>query len=79
MTGNSFGGWLAAEMALLNGPRVSGAVVVDGIGIEVLGHPMTDVGGLSRAELLAHSFYDPSRASCRRAATAPVRVPTYGR
>ncbi|CAL9341638.1 alpha/beta fold hydrolase [Streptomyces sp. enrichment culture] len=61
--GNSFGGWLAAEMALLNSPRVSGAIVVDGIGIEVPGHPMTDVSGLSRAELLAHSFYDPSRAS----------------
>lgn len=60
--GNSFGGWLAAEIALLDSPRVSGAVIVDGIGIEVEGHPVTDVSGLSSAEILAHSFHDPSKA-----------------
>lgn len=60
--GNSFGGWLAAEIALRHSPRVSGAVIVDGIGIEVDGHPVTDVSGLSPAELQAHSFHDPSKA-----------------
>ncbi|WP_024806577.1 alpha/beta fold hydrolase [Nocardia sp. BMG51109] len=60
--GNSFGGWLAAEIALRNSPRVSGAVIVDGIGIEVPGHPMADVSGFSRDELLAHSYHDPSKA-----------------
>ena len=43
--GNSFGGWLAAEIALQDSPRVSGMVIIDGIGIEVPGHPMTDVSG----------------------------------
>ena len=38
--GNSFGGWLAAEIALQHSPRVSGAVIIDGIGIEVDGHPI---------------------------------------
>src|SRR3954466_1108096 len=33
--GNSFGGWLAAEIALQHSPRVTRAVIVDGIGIEV--------------------------------------------
>ncbi|MBB5916122.1 pimeloyl-ACP methyl ester carboxylesterase [Nocardia transvalensis] len=60
--GNSFGGWLAAEIALAAGPRVSGAVIVDGIGIEVPGHPMTDVSGLSRTELTSYSFHDPRKA-----------------
>ncbi len=60
--GNSFGGWLAAEIALQGSPRVSGAVIVDGVGIEVPGHPMTDIGGLSLAEIRAHSFHDPSKA-----------------
>ena len=60
--GNSFGGWLAAEIALLGSPRVSGAVIVDGIGIVVEGHPVTDVSGLSPAELQGLSFHDPSRA-----------------
>ncbi|SFW70930.1 alpha/beta fold hydrolase [Amycolatopsis australiensis] len=60
--GNSFGGWLAAEIALQHSPRVSGAVIVDGIGIDVPGHPLTDVSVLARTELLAHSYHDPSKA-----------------
>jgi pimeloyl-ACP methyl ester carboxylesterase len=62
VVGNSFGGWLAAEIALLESPRVSGAVIVDGVGIEVDGQPMTDVSGLTPAELRAHSWHDPSKA-----------------
>jgi pimeloyl-ACP methyl ester carboxylesterase len=60
--GNSFGGWVAAEMALLGSPRLSGAVIVDGIGIEVEGHPMTSVRGLAPAELAKLSWHDPAKA-----------------
>src|SRR3569833_1479982 len=60
--GTSFGGWLAAEIALQASPRVSGAVIVDGIGIEVEGHPMTDVSGLSPAEIPSYSFHDARKA-----------------
>ncbi len=60
--GNSFGGWLAAEIALLKSSRVSGAVIIDAIGIEVEGHPLTDISGLAPAEIRAHSFHDPSKA-----------------
>jgi pimeloyl-ACP methyl ester carboxylesterase len=62
IVGNSFGGWLAAEIALLGSPRVSGAVLVDAIGIEVEGHPVADVGSMTPAELAAHSWHDPGRA-----------------
>lgn len=62
VVGNSFGGWVAAEMALLGSPRLAGAVIVDGVGIEVEGHPMTNVAGLAPAELAALSFHDPARA-----------------
>src|SRR5215468_9909811 len=62
VVGNSFGGWLAAEIALQHSPRVSGAVIIDGIGIEVEGHPLTDVRGLSREEIQSYSFHDPRRA-----------------
>ncbi|RMI32091.1 alpha/beta fold hydrolase [Nocardia stercoris] len=62
VVGNSFGGWLAAEIALQGSPRVSGAVIIDGIGIEVEGLPMTDITGLAPAEIRAHSFHDPSKA-----------------
>lgn len=60
--GNSFGGWVATEMTLLDNPRISGAVIVDGIGIEVDGHPMTSVAGLAPAELQKLSFHDPGQA-----------------
>lgn len=60
--GNSFGGWIAAEMALLDSPRLSGAVIVDGIGIDVPGHPMTNVSGLAPSELAQLSFHDPAKA-----------------
>ena len=62
VVGNSFGGWLAAEMALQASPRLTGAVIIDGIGIEVDRHPMTDVRGISLTEIRARSFHDPSKA-----------------
>jgi pimeloyl-ACP methyl ester carboxylesterase len=60
--GSSLGGWVAAELALLGSPRVTRVVVVNGVGIEVEGHPMTDVSGLSPVELARISFHDPSRS-----------------
>lgn len=61
VVGNSFGGWLAAEIALCASPRVSAAVIVNGIGVVVDGHPMTDVRGLSAAEIRSFSFHDPAK------------------
>jgi pimeloyl-ACP methyl ester carboxylesterase len=58
--GNSVGGWIAAEMALLGTPRVSGVVLLDAVGIEVEGHPVVDVSGLSVPEIQALSFHDPT-------------------
>ncbi len=60
--GNSFGGWVAAEMALLGSPRLSGAVIVDGVGIEVEGQPMTSVAGLAPVDLAKLSWHDPQKA-----------------
>jgi len=62
LIGNSFGGWLAAEIAIHGSERVTAAVIVDGVGIEVTDHQMTSVVGLSPAELSHLSFHDPSKA-----------------
>lgn len=62
VVGNSFGGWLAAELALLGSPRVGAAVIIDGVGIEVAGHPVADVRRLAPAELAQLSWHDPSKA-----------------
>src|SRR5690242_5485250 len=72
--GNSFGGWLAAEIALQHSPRVTGAVIVDGIGIEVEDHPLTDVSGLSIPELQALSWHDPSKAPTPTPTPTPTPV-----
>ncbi|WP_250033716.1 alpha/beta fold hydrolase [Paractinoplanes maris] len=57
--GNSIGGWIAAEMALLRSPRVSSYVLVDAVGIEVAGHPVADFFSLTPAGLAARSYHDP--------------------
>jgi pimeloyl-ACP methyl ester carboxylesterase len=43
--GNSVGGWIAAELGLLEDPRVTRLVLVDAVGIAVPGHPVTSVRG----------------------------------
>ena len=58
--GNSIGGWIAAELALLASPRISGTVLVDAVGIEVEGHPVTDIFPLSLDELARLSYHDPA-------------------
>jgi pimeloyl-ACP methyl ester carboxylesterase len=58
--GNSIGGWIAAELALLDSPRVSRLILLDPVGIEVDGHPVADVSSLSVPEIMALSFYDPT-------------------
>jgi pimeloyl-ACP methyl ester carboxylesterase len=58
--GNSVGGWIASELALLGSPRISRMVLLDAVGIEVEGHTVTDVSGLPLPEIQALSFHDPT-------------------
>jgi pimeloyl-ACP methyl ester carboxylesterase len=58
--GNSVGGWIAAEMALLKPPGISALVLLDAVGLEVEGKPVADVSGLSVPEIQALSFHDPT-------------------
>jgi len=57
--GNSIGGWIAAEMALLASPRISGAVLVNAVGIEVPGHPIADFFSLTMDQVFTLSFHNP--------------------
>ncbi len=57
--GNSLGGWIAAEMALLESPRVGGLVLVDAVGIEVPGHPVADFFSLTMDQVFQLSFHNP--------------------
>ena len=58
--GNSIGGWITAEVALLKSPRVSGIVLIDAVGIEVPGHPVADFFSLTMDQVFQRSFHDPA-------------------
>jgi pimeloyl-ACP methyl ester carboxylesterase len=57
--GNSIGGWITAEIALLKSPRVSGIVLIDAVGIQVAGHPVADFFSLTMEEVFTRSFHNP--------------------
>jgi pimeloyl-ACP methyl ester carboxylesterase len=59
--GNSIGGWIAAEMALLGSDRISRTILVDGVAIEVPGHPVADFFNLTFPQIAQLSYHDPER------------------
>ncbi len=59
VVGNSIGGWIAAEMAVLGSPRISGLVLVDAVGIDVPGHPVADFFSLTMDQVFQLSFHNP--------------------
>jgi len=61
VVGNSIGGWIAAEVALLHSPRVSRVILIDAVGIEVPGHPVADFFSLTLDQMSALSFHDPEK------------------
>lgn len=61
--GNSAGGWVAAEMALRNSPRIAGLILLNAVGIDPdpAGRPIIDPTKLSPAERSVLAFHDPQR------------------
>jgi pimeloyl-ACP methyl ester carboxylesterase len=59
--GNSIGGWIAAELAATGTTRVSAAIIIDAVGLEVPGHPIVDFFSLSLQEIALHSYYEPQK------------------
>jgi pimeloyl-ACP methyl ester carboxylesterase len=60
VVGNSIGGWIAAEMAVLSSPLVSKVILVDAVGIEVPGHPVADFFSLTMDQVFGLSFFNPA-------------------
>jgi len=61
VVGNSVGGWIAAEMALLDMSRIGRFVLVDAVGIQVEGHPIIDFFSLTPRQIAEASYHDPDR------------------
>ena len=60
VVGNSIGGWIAAEIALLGSPRVSGVVLVDAAGLDTGDHPVADFFSLTMDQVADLSYYRPA-------------------
>lgn len=60
VVGSSLGGWAAADLALLT-DRVTGLVIIDGVGIDVPGEPMRDFFELDARGVAEYSFHDSEK------------------
>lgn len=60
VVGNSIGGWIAVELGLLRTAPISRLVLIDAVGLDVPGHPVTDVAGMAVPEIMQLSFHDPA-------------------
>ena len=74
VVGNSIGGWIAAEMALIEQSRAAAFVIVDGVGIEVPGHPIADFFGLTPRQVAELSYHDPDRFGIDPSKLAPAAL-----
>jgi pimeloyl-ACP methyl ester carboxylesterase/mannose-6-phosphate isomerase-like protein (cupin superfamily) len=59
--GNSIGGWIAAELALLGSPRVSGVVLADAAGLKLDEAPAADFFSLTMDQVAQLSYYEPDK------------------
>jgi len=61
LVGNSIGGWIAAELALRDNPRIRRLVLVDAGGLKLDAHPAPDVFSLSLEQISKMSYRDPQK------------------
>ncbi|MFD0442843.1 alpha/beta fold hydrolase [Streptomyces indonesiensis] len=60
--GSSLGGWIAAEMAVRDTAGViGGLVLIDAVGVDIPGEPITDFFALDPRGVAEHSWHDPDR------------------
>jgi pimeloyl-ACP methyl ester carboxylesterase len=72
VVGNSIGGWIAAEMALLGSARISSFILVDAVGIEVPGHPAADFFSLTMDQVADLAYFEPDKFRIDPAALPPA-------
>lgn len=64
LVGSSFGGWVAAEMAVKNTKRIGRLVLLDSLGIKTgdrFARDIVDMHALGRDALAAHLYVEPAR------------------
>jgi pimeloyl-ACP methyl ester carboxylesterase len=59
VVGNSIGGWVAAEIALLASPRIAHVVLVDAAGLQIDADPIVDFFALTMDQVAELSYANP--------------------
>jgi pimeloyl-ACP methyl ester carboxylesterase len=54
--------------------RIGGVILLNAVGIDVPGHPVTDVSGLSRLELIRLASHDPELVMSNAPPPTPERI-----
>ena len=63
VVGSSFGGWVAAELAVLMSGSISHLVLADAIGLRLPASPIADLFAMGPALKMAALFHDPAAAA----------------
>jgi len=75
LVGSSVGGWLGVEIAMQDtAHRVTGLVIINGLGVEIAGHPITNVSNFTPPELAKVAFHDPSKFGVGAPPMTPERL-----
>jgi len=75
VVGSSFGGWLGAELALRDTThRVTGLVIINGVGVNVPDHPITNISRFTPPEIAKVAYHDPSKFGAGAPPPTPERI-----
>lgn len=75
VVGSSFGGWLGAEIALRDtAHRVTGLVIINGVGVDIPGHPITNISRFTPPEIAKVAYHDPAKFGAGAPPPTPERI-----
>ena len=71
VVGASFGGWIAAELAVHSPHRIGSLTLLSAAGLRIPEHPVADIFLLPPAKLIATLYHDPPAAPLTASPDAP--------
>jgi len=75
VVGSSLGGWLGVELALRDtAHRVTGLVIINGVGVNVPDHPITNISRFTPPEIAKVAYHDPSKFGAGAPPPTPERI-----
>jgi pimeloyl-ACP methyl ester carboxylesterase len=75
VVGSSLGGWLGAEIALRDtAHRVTGLVIINGVGVNIPEHPITNISRFTPPEIAKVAYHDPAKFGAGAPPPTPERI-----